>query len=155
MAESQDDKGLLGHGRTLSGAYPADAQGLQQRLFAALADFNLAHERQPVEVVQTSPGVKKITLLKRLKQQRRSTGLSRSACQQARVLPDAWASYGITSTRILSAQETNILRSVISGACNSVIAAQAGLDDAAVRDHIKAILMKVRSESSGTAPWTK
>jgi DNA-binding CsgD family transcriptional regulator len=152
MAESQDDKGLLGHGRTLSGAYPADAQGLQQRLFAALADFNLAHERQPVEVVQTSPGVKKITLLKRLKQQRRSTGLSRSACQQARILPDACASSGTASTRTLSSQELHILRSMANGACTSVIAAQAGLDDAAVRDHIKAILMKVRSKSSSTAP---
>ncbi len=155
MTERQDDNGLLGHGRTLPGAYPADAQGLQQRLLAALAGCNLTHERRPAEAALASSGVKKITLLKRLKQQRRSTGLSRSACQQARVLPDACASSGTASTRTLSAQELHILRSVANGACNSVIAAQAGLDDAAVRDHIKAILMKVRSRSSGPAPWTK
>ena len=155
MTERQDAKGLLGHGHTLSGVHPTDAQGLQQRLLAALAGCNLTHERRPAEVAQASSGVKKITLLKRLQQQRHNTGLSRSACQQARILPDACASSGTASTRTLSAQELHILRSVANGACNSVIAAQVGLDDAAVRDHIKALLMKVRSKSSGPAPWTK
>jgi DNA-binding NarL/FixJ family response regulator len=154
MAESQDDKGLPGHSRTLSGVYPADAQGLQQSLLATLAGCNLTQERRPAESAQISSGVKKITLLKRLKQ-RHNIGLSRSVCQQARVLPDACGLSSSTTTRTLSAQELHILRSVVDGACNSVIAAQAGLDDAVVRDHIKAILMKVRSKSSDTAPWMK
>ena len=49
----------------------------------------------------------------------------------------------------LSTREAAILRLLMNGRPNSVVASDLGLSEAAVRDHITSVLSKVRARRSG------
>jgi DNA-binding NarL/FixJ family response regulator len=51
----------------------------------------------------------------------------------------------------LSASVAAILRLLMKGTPNSVVASKLGLTEAAVRDHVTSILSKVRAEPSGVS----
>jgi DNA-binding NarL/FixJ family response regulator len=50
-----------------------------------------------------------------------------------------------------SAREAEILRLLMKGMPNSVVASELGLSEAAVRDHTASVLSKVRAKRSGVS----
>jgi DNA-binding CsgD family transcriptional regulator len=151
MTDRKHDDGQ-GRGTDPSGsADVSDPQKLRQSLLTALIELDFAYERERIALDQSSAdAIVKARLMRKLKEQRRQKRqpyLQKLIVPQPHVPPELKREATASDIPALTHLEADLMRSVMAGASNAVIAAERGLDEMAVKDHIKSVLRKVRSKT--------
>ncbi len=148
MVKSAFDDGPTSQDEPASPAASTDPREHWRSLISALMEVDSACERETAAIRESSlDDQSKASLLEKVRsetQRKRQLHFRELAPRQGPSRPRPSAGSDDPTARRLSAQEADVLHLLMEERRNAVISAQLGLDETAVKDHIKAILRKVQ-----------